>query len=172
MMIEELLYKILIKRLPEDLCLIIIDYYKKNIIFTERNWYTLNSLYKSGRNTIHLSDMPDTCTIELLEKYIIKMHGSVSYRCCGGNGIVFKNYNIKRINKNILIDNYSQNYLILNRSNINSFPKIERKSLKNDSILNSFPKIERKFLKKKKMNDRSKKLKDYMKSFLPKIYKI
>ena len=167
-MIEELLYNILIKRLPEDLCLIIIDYYKKNIIFTERNWYTLNSLYKSGRNTIHLSDMPDICTIELLEKYIIKMHGSISYRCCGGKGIVFKNFNIKRIKKNILIDNYSQNYLISNKSNLNSFPIIKRKSLKNDSNLNSFPIIKRKSLK----NDRSKKLKDYMESFLPKIYKI
>ena len=46
MKIEKLLYEILIKRLPEDLCLLIINYYKKNIIFSNRNWYKLNQLYK------------------------------------------------------------------------------------------------------------------------------
>lgn len=136
---------------PEDLCLLIINYYKKNIIFSNRNWYKLNQLYKSGRNTIHLSDMPDICTIELLEKYIIKMHGSISYRCCNENGIVFKNYNTKRIKKSILIDNYSQHYLISNKSNLNLFPKIERR------------------LSEK---DKSKKLQNYINLFLPKIYKI
>ena len=151
MKIEKLLYEILIKRLPEDLCLLIINYYKKNIIFINRNWYKLNQLYKSGRNTIHLSDMPDICTIELLEKYIIKMHGSISYKCCNENGIVFKNYNTKRIKKSILIDNYSQNYLISNKSNLNPLPKIERR------------------LSEK---DKSKKLQNYINLFLPKIYKI
>tara|TARA_Y100000385_G_scaffold285084_1_gene344332 strand:- start:2692 stop:3147 length:456 start_codon:yes stop_codon:yes gene_type:complete len=151
MNIEKLLYEILIKRLPEDLCLLIINYYKKNIIFSNRNWYKLNQLYKSGRNTIHLSDMPDICTIELLEKYIIKMHGSISYRCCNENGIVFKNYNTKRIKKSILNDNYSQHYLISNKNNLNSFPKIERR------------------LSEK---DKSKKLQNYINLFLPKIYKI
>lgn len=86
------IFNILKNKLPEDLCFIIIKYYE-NITSSKtrptlRNITKLKKLIYLGRNTIHISDMPDRCNIENLLDSLDKISIPISHICCSGNGVV------------------------------------------------------------------------------------
>jgi len=101
------IFNILKKKLPEDLCYVIIKYYeditllKKTI--SQKNIDKLKKLLYIGRTTVHISDMPDKCTIENLLESLNEISIPVSHICCSGNGVVmrrsyrFRKYKTNRI---------------------------------------------------------------------------